>query len=144
MTRAAQTLRSIVKAKEMREDQLLAEVAQLGEAVREARRRLDDGLTAIEHHERGAAVPVQVRSPWLGLAREYRRRLDREVYEARALLDERERAAEEARQRAVSAAQERRAAEQLAERRAGAEAQVHRRLDQAHMDELGLRARGMP
>ena len=74
MFKAPKMLRSIVKAREVREDQLLAEVARLAEAAREARRRLDDGLHAIELHERGAVVPTRVRSPWLGLAREYRRR----------------------------------------------------------------------
>jgi len=143
MNRAHNTLRSIVKAKEMKEDQLLAEVASLGAAVREARRRVDDGLFAIEIHERGTAATSQQRSAWLGLAREYRRRLDREVYEARAVLDESERAAEAMRQKAVSAGQERRAAEQLAERRIATENEAKVRIDRARMDELGLRARGL-
>lgn len=134
------TLKSIVRAREMREEQLLAEVGRLSQIVLEAERRHSEGLQAIRAHDE-TGVPTRVRSPWLGLAREYRRRLDREVYEAKLALDEQLAAAEAAKRRAITAGQERRAAEQLAERRAATEAEVRHRAEQGWMDELGQRGR---
>jgi flagellar export protein FliJ len=137
------SLASIVRAKELREEQLQAELARLEHAVGAARQRLEDGLCAIQRHDEDERAR-RGRSPWLGLAREYRRRLEREIYEASLALEAKREGARSARERAVAASKERRTAEQLLERHVLAAQTAIRQADNARMDEIAQRlgARG--
>jgi flagellar export protein FliJ len=133
-----QPIDSIIRAREIREERLLAELGRLQRAVNEAERRLEEGIAALRRQDR-TEVPREIRSAWLGLAREYRRRLEREVHEARRGLEERLQEAERVRKAAVEAAQERRAAEQIAERRAALLEGTRRRQECSELDEVGKR-----
>lgn len=132
------TLKSIIRARETREEQLLAEVARLQRAVLVANARLQDGLAAVRAQD-SSPVPERARSPWLGLAREYRRRLEHEVFSAQSCLTAEKEAHDAARVRAVTASMERRAAEELLARHRTAAREEARRQDAILMDELAGR-----
>ena len=130
------TLKSIIKARETREEQLLAEVGRLQRAVRAAEQRLQDGMAAVRAQD-AVTPPTRLRSPWLGLAREYRRRLERDVFAAQGALATEAEAHEAARGRAVAASMERRAAEELLQRRMHEAREEARRQESKEMDALG-------
>jgi flagellar export protein FliJ len=132
---------SIIRARELKEERLLGELGRLERALQDAERRLQDGVAALRRADE-APPPADLRSSWLGVARDYRRRLEQEVFDAERNVVRCREAAHEVRKAAVSAGQERRSAEQIAERRAAAAQELHHRAEVAHLDEIGARTRG--